>query len=322
MANARIEEKAFIIKKEAVRGTAEAAPAGGVALPVLAASEVNFVPVILEDEKLRGDPETREGQGGIRVGTGALELEPGADKLGELLLSLLGAVVTDQPDVGNAPTVFRHRFTKLGSALHPMYTLFVERKTHQKKYEGLVSNQMTFNVPIDNRIAVSADVMFKNEQAGPAITPDFSTDLNSLLFSDVAIEIAGAGSSIVRSASIVVNNNTVEKRVLSGSRDAVDLCAGRLNVNGTFQMYFEDDVERDKFIATTVSAIKITAAGQILEDVQKATLELDLPRILYTAGPISEVDGILVQDFAFTAYKDAVAGYQVQAELISLVTAY
>ena len=322
MATSRIEEKIFGIKKEAVRGTAEASASSARYLPLLPGSEVNFIPALLEDGKIYGDPQERQAQPGVRDGSGTLELEPGADKLGELLNSLFGAVATDQPDFGGAPLVFRHRFTPADDPLHPLYTLFVDRKTTQKKYEGLSANQMTFNVPVDGRIAVSADVMHKSEQAGAVLTPDFSADLDHLLFSDVKMFVAGAQSSIVRAGSVVLNNGSVRKRVLAQSRDAADIVAGPFRASGTFQMYFEDEVERAKFIATTSSSLKVLAEGQILQAAQKATLELDMPLTKYDAGPIAEVDGILVQDFSFKAYRDPTAGYSCRATLINKETAY
>lgn len=322
MSVARQEEKQFIIKKEAARGTAEALPAGGRVIPMLPASELDFIPAILPDEKTFGDAEERPGQGGIREGTGTLELEPGADKLGEFLLSLMGGVVTDQPDMGNAPTVFRHRFTRANTAENPLYTMFVNRGTHLKKYEGLMATQMTFNIPIDGRLAVSVDAMHKRELVGAAMSPDYSSDLSNLIFSDVKVEIGGGLNLLARASQIVIANGGIAKRTLTQTRDAVDILAGRLAVSGSFQLYFEDDVERDKFIASTVSSLKLTAEGQILEDVQKATLEIDLPLIEYTAAPVGESDGNLVLDFTFVAKRSDAVGYQARVGINNLVTAY
>lgn len=323
MATVRQEEKVFVIKKESVRGTAEANATSGRSLPVLPASAVNFVPALLADAKVYGDPMERPAQGGIREGSGTLELEPGADKLGELLLSLFGQVTTDQPDVGGAPLVFRHRFTPATSALHPLYTLFVEQGFHQKKYNGLSARQLTFNIPVDGRVACSADVIFKLEASGENLTPDFSTDLGNLLFSDATIQLASpfATSAIVRQASVVLNNNSVGKRTLSQSKDVADIIAGPFRVTGTFQMYFEDETERVKFIASSASGFRALIQGEGIQT-QLATLDIECPNIKYSAGPVSEVDGVLVQDFAFMAHRDPTAGYSARATLINKVTAY
>ncbi len=323
MAQNKIENKVFQIKKETVRLTAETDASGSRTIPVLPASEISPVPTLLEDTKIFGDGIEREALSGIREFTGTLELEPGADKLGELFLSLFGSVTTDQPDVGNAPSVYRHRFTKAATAQNPTHTLFIDRGTHIKRYGGLTCSQMTLNYPVDGRIAASADVMAVAEAThGSSLTPSFTGDLRNLLFSDMSIDIAGSGNSLVRTASVVILNNLVQKRILGSSRDPVDLCAGRLQANGSFTLYFENDTERDKFVASTQTSIKLTAAGEVLEDVQVATLEIDMPLIKYTAGPISEQDGILVQDFTFNAYLESVAGYSVRPTLISTVVSY
>ena len=322
MATVRKEEKIFVIKKESTRGTAEASSASGRALPVLPASEANFIPALLADNKVYGDPQERPAQGGIREGTGTLELEPGADKLGELLNSLFGTVATDQPDAGGAPLVYRHRFTPSSTALHPLYTLFTERGFMFKKHAGTMARQMTFTFPVDGRVTCSSDIMFKSEADGENLTPDFSADLQNLLFSDIKIFVAGTQSSIVRAASFAITNNGVAKRVLSQGRDAVDILAGAFRVTGTFQAYFEDETERAKFLASTTSSFKVVAEGEVLQAAQKATLEIDCPQIKYSAGPIAEPDGILVQDFAFSAHKDATAGYSARATLINKVVSY
>ncbi len=322
MGLARVEEKVFIIKKETVRGTAEAAAAGGRSLAVLPASEVNLNPNLLQNEKIFGDSQERTASAGPQEITGTLEMEPGADKIGELLLSLLGTVITDQPDVGGAPLVFRHRFTPGGVAQHPLYTLFVDRGAHQKKYGGLGVGQMTLNYPVDGRVAASVDVMAKTEAAGAVLTPDFSTDLEDLLFSDVSIDIAGVTSVKVRQMSVAINQNTTLKRILQTSRDPVDVVAGRLEVTGSLQLFFEDDVERDKFQAGTVTDLFILAQGQVLQAAEKATLSMDLPRAKYDAAPVGEVDGIQVLEMTFRAFFDPTATYQTQVTLINKVASY
>lgn len=322
MALARIEQKVMIIKKEAVRGTSEAAPAGGRAIPFLPASEVSPQVNLIANGKIFGDAEERDAVGGIRQFTGTAELEPSADKLGEFLLSLLGGVVTDQPDVGNAPTVFRHRFTSDDDAQHPMYTLFMDRQTHQKKYGGTVIPQMTFTFPTDGKVSASIDLMAKVEEAGAVLTPDFSSDLADLIFSDVSVDLVGVKSTQIAQASVQINHNAIPKHVLCDTRDAVDIVAGPLQVSGSFTLYFEDDVERAKFVGDTFSDLLINARGQVLEDIQVASFLLDMPRIKYDAGTIGEIDGILAQDFSYVANRDPSNGFALQASLINLETAY
>ena len=325
MAQSRVEQKIWQIKKETVRLTAETDPTAATrTLAVLPATEIQPVPTLLPDTKIRGDGQEREAADGIREFTGTIEQEVAADNLGELLLSLMGAVTTDQPDVGNAPNVFRHRFSKLTtSALNPTHTLFIDRKTHIKRYAGLTAAQMTVNYPVDGRIAASTDARAVAEAThGSSLIAVLTGLLGDLKFSELTINIAGAPNAIVRTASVVMLNNLVEKRVLGTSRDPADLSAGIMQANGSFTLYFEDETERDKFVAGTVSSLKLTAKGAILEDVQVETFELDLPRIKYSAGPVSEQDGILVQDFTFGAFFDSAAGYTVRPELISKVISY
>ena len=238
------------------------------------------------------------------------------------MLSLFGQVTTDQPDVGGAPTVFRHRFVSAANAQHPLYTLFVDRQTHEKKYAGMGVPQMTFTFPVDGRVAVTADIIAKSEAAGVALTPAFGSDLADLLFSDVSIDLVGVKSTQVRAASVQVNHSAIPKHVLCDSRDAVDIVAGPQLVSGSFTLYFEDDTERDKFVGDTFSDMLISVKGQTLEAAEKATLLLDMPLIKYNEVAWSEQDGIIVQNFTFVANRDASLGSAIQATLINLETAY
>ena len=181
---------------------------------------------------------------------------------------------------------------------------------------------MTFNFPTDGKVAASIDLIAKVEEAGAALTPDFASDLADLIFSDVSVDLVGVKSTQIAQASVQINHNAAPKHVLCDARDAVDIVAGMMQVSGTFTLYFEDDVERAKFVGDTFSDLFIQARGQILEDVQVATLALDMPRIKYDAGVISEIDGILTQDFSYVANRDASNGFALQATLLNLETSY
>ena len=65
MALSRIEQKVWIIKKEAVRGTAEASAASGRSIPIMPASEMSLNPNLLQNPKLYGDPQERKAAGVI-----------------------------------------------------------------------------------------------------------------------------------------------------------------------------------------------------------------------------------------------------------------
>lgn len=434
MSISRVFEKVFMIKREGTRGTAEAASTGARSLPVLPASEISLNPNILPDSKIYGDSQPRQHRPGIREWGGTLELEPGADKIGELLNSLLGEAATVETaaivitintndfidfdegagalaaqivagtyaigvasseagslckaikdalelvgdgtytvaysrttrkftitksagtfnilwlsgankaksagttlgysiladDTGalfyvsdtTVDSVYMHTWTPTTTAQKPLYTIFVDRQVEAKKYNGCAARQMTFNVPLNARLGVSADMIAKSEAAGEDLTPDFSSDLENLMFSDVAVEVAGAANSSVRQASVVVNGNAIGKRALTASRDAADILHGKLDVTGSFQLYYEDAVERDKFVASTTSALKLTATGQILIGVARASLEIHVPTFPFTAGPVGEADGIQVQDFTFNAQKDSVSDYTVRVKLQNKVPSY
>ena len=82
-------------------------------------------------------------------------------------------------------------------------------------------------------------------------------DGEDLLFSDASVDIVGVTSAKVRNMSVVLNHKATHKRILQTSRDPVDVVAGRLEVTGSMQLFFEDDVERAKFQAGTVTDLLI-----------------------------------------------------------------
>lgn len=323
MAIAVLTQKLYKIKKETTRLTAEASAVSARSLAVMPDTEVNQNPTLLLDEKLRREAVEREAQDGVRDVAGSLNLDSSPDNIGELMLSLFGKVVTDQPDFGGAPLVFRHKFTKDNTVQHATHSLFTNREIHKKVYNGLTARSVAISYPVDNRVNTNFEVVGITEATfAGAIDPDFSAELPPFLFNQITVTLGGISSLKVRSATVNITNNAALKRALALTRDPLDIIANRLIVRGTMQLYFEDEVERAKVLAGTVTDLKLLAEGATIQAAQKYTLEVDLPRVKYASHSFADEDGILVLNFDFQAYRDETKGYPAQVTLINKVTSY
>src|SRR3989344_313215 len=259
------EQKKFGFKKEASRGVAESAPSKYLA--VGADSELTYSSVLLPDDKIRGFKERFPSAPGIKEGTGSLAaVDVEASTVGDLLLGGLGSVVTAQPDAANSPTVFRHTFARLNSLLMPSFTFFVDRGISIKRYPLTIIKKLTFAGAVAGKAQVAADLLFKTEEPGSAFTPALGSP-KPLMFFQTDFKVDGVTDLNVKSWSLSIDNGSVAQRTLNQSRDAKDIVSpGRFVIDGGFEIYFETDVQRQKFLNADAAALNIVLTGDIIED--------------------------------------------------------
>jgi hypothetical protein len=316
-----IEQKKFGFKKEASRGVPETAPTKYLA--VGADSELTYNTALIADDKLRGLKERFPSIAGIKEGTGklaAIDLE--AATVGDLLLGCLGSVVTSQPDATNSPTVFRHTFTRLNSLQMPSFTFFEDRGISVKRYPLTVIKKLAFSGGVDGKAQVEADLLFKTEEPSAAFTPSLGAP-KPLMFHQTDFKIDGVSDINVRSWSLNVDNGSVALRTLNQSRDVRDIVSpGKFIIDGGFEIYFESETQRQRFLDGNAAALEIVLAGDIIEDTFKNEVKLSLPEVRYSAYPFGNLDDLLGAAVTFQAEFKASAGHSLQAILTNAVTGY
>ncbi|MBI4063467.1 MAG: hypothetical protein HY401_04110 [Elusimicrobia bacterium] len=317
-----IEHAKYGFKKEASRGVAESAPAKFLA--VGAEALLDYKSSLIADDKIRGTKESFPSAAGIKEGAGslpAIDLE--ADTIGDLLLGCLGKVTTTQPDATNSPTVFKHTFKPDGAKTQfPSFTFFVDRALSVKRYPLTVIKKLALSGAVDGKAQAVADILFKTEESASAFTATFGTP-KPLMFFQTEIKLDGVLNQDVRSWSLAIDNVSRAHRTLSQSRDVRDIVStGRFVIEGGYEIFFETEANRQKFLDSLPQALDIILTGDIIEDAFKYKLELSIPKAKYTAYPLGAIEGLLGAAVTFQAELDPALGYSIMATLTNAMSGY
>ncbi|MCG3204328.1 MAG: hypothetical protein KCHDKBKB_01043 [Elusimicrobia bacterium] len=315
------EHKIFGFKKEASRGVAEASPSKFLA--VGAETELNYSTTPIPDEKIRGFKDRFPSAPGLKEGTGTLAtIDIEASTVGDLLYGCLGAVATAQPDAPNSPTVYRHTFSRLNSVQMPSFTFFADRGLSKKRYPLTVIKKLALSGAVDGKGLVNADLLFRTEEASSPFVPNYGAP-KPLMFFQTDFKIDGVSDLNVKSWTLNIDNGSVAHRTLNQSRDVRDILSpGRFLIDGGFEIYFESEAQRQKFLDTSQAVLDIILTGDIIEDTFKNQLEFVLPEIRYTAFPFGNLDDLLGAAVTFEAQYNLAAGYSLQAILTNAVASY
>jgi len=316
------EQKIFGFKKEAARGVAESAPSKYLAVGI--ESELNYRTILIPDDKIRGGYKDRfPSAPGIKEGVGTLSsIDVEASTVGDLLLGCMGSVATVQPDAPNSPTVYRHTFSPFNGLAMPSFTYFVDRGLSKKRYPLTIIKKLALAGAVDGKALVNADLLFKSEEPASAFVSSHGSP-KPLMFFQTDLKIDGVTDLDVRSWSLNIDNGSVVQRTLNQSRDARNILSpGKFIIDGGFEIYFESETQRQKFLDVNSAAVNIVLAGDIIEDTFKNQLELILPEIRYTAYPFGNIEGLLGATATFEAHFNFVAGYAARAILTNSTAVY
>lgn len=313
-----IERKYLGIGKETTRGTA-VAPTRYIA--VYPDTELDYKLNLIEDELVRGVLEKFPPRAGTKEGTGRIRLDVQCDNVGELLLSLLGSVSSVQQ--GTTPA-YKHTFAKSMEIRMPSYTLHIQRGLNAKQYSMSVVKSMIFTKTVDGKLTAEADILFKTEEAEAfTLSPTWTTPKPFMFYENKVLIDGVVNTTSIKEWSITIDNGSVTQRVLKGIQDIHDILTfAKLLVSGTMSVYFEDEAQRNKFLANTSASLELLFEGAVISGTYKETLRILLSEIHYTAYPFGELDGLLGASVAFNAYYSLATGKTVQVELMNTITSY
>lgn len=314
---ASVEQRQFGLKKEVVRGTPEASPAKW--YPVLSDSEFKYELQHLEDMALRGVPEMFVPVPGVKAGTAKIKMPLDAQTIGEFLVSLLGSVTSVQQ---GATPAYKHTFTRLNNLQKPVYTFFFDRGLSVKAYALSGVKKLTLQGPVDNLIMAEVDALFKSESPGAIGTPAFPTQ-KYLSFQHTTFKIDGVQNLNVKTWNLSIDNNALAYRTISTSQDIVDvLTPGRLKISGGFTIFFQDEVQRNKFLNNTSLSLQMLVEGETISAPHKYTVDVSLPEVRYTAFPYGEDSGLLAAQAEFEAFFNTGQNKAVQVDVTNTDTGY
>ena len=143
------------------------------------------------------------------------------------------------------------------------------------------------------------------------------------MFFQTDFKIDGVSDMNVKSWSLNIDNGSQAHRTLNQSRDVKDILSpGRFVIDGGFEIYFETEAQRQKFLDANSAALNIILTGDIIEDLFKNQLEFVLPEVRYTAYPFGNIENLLGAAVTYEAQYNMTAGYSLQAVLTNGISVY
>lgn len=319
MAYYPIELKVLGLGKETIRGEAVSP---SVYIPVTADSEFDYKVNLIEDELVRGVFERFPPVAGTKECTGTIGIEVDDWNCGYFLLSLLGSVVTT--DIGGSGGAYKHTFKRHPSLIElPSLTIYLDRKLVKKRYPLSVVKTIAFTGTGDGKISATITVISKTEEdTNISMVPSWG-EYKPFMFHQAKILIDNSQVYNVKDWTLNIDNGATGIRALIGSQDIQDVLAfGKMVVNGTMTVFFENETQRNKFLNNTSAQIEIIYEGDVIESGIKRTFRILIPRAHYTAYPFQNIDGLLGSSVAFNCYYSLASQLGIQIELINTIQSY
>jgi hypothetical protein len=151
-----------------------------------------------------------------------------------------------------------------------------------------------------------------SQDATPVAT---SSDISMNATSDVgALEEGGINlTTALRSINLEMNNNLRPKPQI-GDRSPIDIGLGFVDVSGTIEAYFQDNVLYEKFLAHTASSL----AFKLIDPITASVMVWTVPRLFFSAGNPTTSGGNddVILPLEFSGIRNAATGTSVQLDLL------
>jgi hypothetical protein len=168
---------------------------------------------------------------------------------------------------------------------HQPYSFEVFRDvTSSVRYAGCLIDTLTFNFNTQGAVMVEAGIIGRSAAQLSKSAPTFpnSPTPKPFTFDTVSLSVGGAGTSLIETLSVQIQNNFEGLGALNLSQYIAKVRRGNhqmVNIQGT--MDFSTMGEYQKFIDQTEQrlTVSVTKTGS-------AQLVIDVPRMVYTAFPL------------------------------------
>ncbi len=300
-----------------------------------AGTEFNYVPKNIEDEQLRGLFEKYPPTQGRIEGTGKISMDLDALFIGEFFNSLLGGLSTGTVHAGTTPT-YTHTFKRSTTLVSlPTYSFFLTRggasgQAGLQTYALCGVKSLTLSGAVDNKVKVTADIIFKSEADASATiksawNPSFTAP-TPLMFYHTDYKIATASNTDVVEWNLTIDNGAFPLASFNKAATIKDIhVPGKLLISGGMTILFSSDTERTKFLANTATAIEMDIKHTTPFDVGGAfypEVDILLNQVHYNAYPFGEHNGLLAAKCTFEAYVSTAGAYAISAAVTNIVVSY
>lgn len=163
------------------------------------------------------------------------------------------------------------------------YTFEIFRDvTSSQRYTGCLINELTFTMEPNGPVMCEATIVGRGGDVIAKTTPTFPTSpLKPFAFDTISLSVGGAGTALIESLNLSINNNLEGFGALNLSRYVAKIRRNNhqmVNISGTID--FTNVTEYLNFINQTEQQFTIS-----MTKASSFQLIFDIPRVVYTAYP-------------------------------------
>ena len=278
------------------------------------------------DDTTRGKLEEGEGRRVVqKYIEGDIEGPVHADMLGWLLSNIYGFAVSSNV----AGSVYSHVFTLGQNIQHMALTLFMkDGAVQQSTFKTGMIDTLEISASLEDYVRFSASFVAA-EAAANSDTPSYDTEYD-FIARDVVVKIAategglaGGTATKAKEASVKFDQGLIRDHVV-GSYFADDIYNGKLAVEGSFMLNFDDETFKDLYLGDDENYMSITITGETdIGGGNYPTIEIILYKVQFNDwNRAGGADELVTQPITFKAYYNASDAKASQVTLQNLTASY
>ena len=246
--------------------------------------------------------------------TGDINFEVQQQGFGLVLKHMLGSIVSSQPSVGSAPTVYEHKAT-VGQLDGSSFTCQIARAptsgTPQAfTYSGCKISKWDLSAAVDGLLMLKPTIDGIAESTAIAVaTATYAADSFPLAWNGATITLPGGATGNISKFDLTSDNGLdLTRYFMSGSGATTkkeQLESTLRTYTGTFDVEFDDLSAYTLFTNGTVGSLTAFFEGQNIASTYNYALEVTLPAVRFDGvTPNVPGPGIITSSMPFTALDD------------------
>lgn len=222
-------------------------------------------------------------------------------------------------DSTTAVPPFSHTFVRQAVSQLPTYAFWLDKKPAYFDIGGCMLGK--FDLEMKAKELVTADSEWHGlnfSDLGSNQSPSYSP-VRPFTFNQATIEVDGAPVLGYDSLKLSINNMVKADHAISGSQYPAKIYSEGMDVELSADLFFEDVVQYNKFLAGTVASFVVTlTSGDDISGAptgQKYKLVLNMPQVVYKMANLPTPSGVLKVTFTGHVMYDTATQKTINAVL-------
>ena len=203
-------------------------------------------------------------------------------------------------------TAYRHTFTVREDAnVDSMFARVVQFGTSTYDYVGLVPSKLSYDIPKDGECTLAVTFIGKNELTGTVNSGTFGTFNTYTSGANAQVFLDNTANADITNIKIDIENGAKAVMAVGTNNTLSNIAYGAVKVSGQFDIAFNNEAERTKFLNKTQTSIQAKMVGVTLFGTAKAETVITMPKVEYASVPFADVDGVIGATVAFISTWDS-----------------